>query len=175
MPVSRRRAVKNIIIASGSLITLPFWMTACSNDDATTHLSSFSAGEQKLLSSITDTIIPAGNSIGALSMEVDKFLQKLIDTCYEKDVQDNVKTQLKAIEASAKIQYEKSFDGCSNAQRQELLLKLSVSENKAEKDFFNLMKSETIRGFTTSREVMVKYLHYQVAPGHYYGCVSVKT
>jgi hypothetical protein len=36
------------------------------------------------------------------------------------------------------------------------------------------MKSETIRGFNTSQEVMQDYLHYQVAPGHYYGCIDIK-
>jgi hypothetical protein len=52
-------------------------------------------------------------------------------------------------------------------------LKFSVSENKNEKDFFDLMKAETIRGFNTSREVMLKYLNYKIQPGHYYGCVDV--
>ncbi|MGZ8510088.1 MAG: hypothetical protein ACXWWA_06905, partial [Chitinophagaceae bacterium] len=60
MPVNRRKAVKNILLVSGSIISLPFWMTACSSEDTTTHLSSFSPGEQKLLASIADTIIPAG-------------------------------------------------------------------------------------------------------------------
>ncbi len=174
MLVNRRSAVKNIIIASGTLITLPFWMTACSNDDATTHLSTFSIDDQKLLSSITDTIIPPGNSIGALSMEVDKFLQKLIDNCQEKDVQQNVKTQLKALEGSAIALHKKSFTTCAQAQREELLLKFSVSEKKEEKDFFTLLKTETIRGFNTSKKVMVDFQKYEVAPGHYYGCVNVK-
>ena len=35
------------------------------------------------------------------------------------------------------------------------------------------MKSETIRGFNTSREVMLQYLNYKIVPGHYYGCVDV--
>jgi len=105
---------------------------------------------------------------------VDKFLQKLIDDCYEKPVQDNVKTQLKTLETSAGTIHGKSFAQCTQLQRQDLLLKLSVSANKAEKDFFTLMKSETIRGFNTSKEVMEKYLNYKVAPGHYYGCVDQK-
>jgi hypothetical protein len=172
--MDRRNAVKKIMIASGSLITLPFWMTGCGNADVATHLSSFSVAEQKLLASVTDTIIPAGNSIGALSVGVDKFLQKLIDDCYEKPVQDNVKMQLKALEASAGNIHGKSFAQCTQVQRQDLLLKLSVSANKAEKDFFTLIKSETIRGFNTSKEIMEKYLHYKVAPGHYYGCVDQK-
>jgi hypothetical protein len=54
-------------------------------------------------------------------------------------------------------------------------MKIAASENKDDKDFFDLMKSETIRGFSTSKEVMTKYLKYKVAPGHYHGCVDVKS
>jgi Gluconate 2-dehydrogenase subunit 3 len=172
--MNRRNAVKKIIIASGSLITLPFWMTECGHKDARTHLSSFSPSEQELLAGITDTFIPAGNAIGALSMGVDKFLQKLIDDCYEKDVQDNIKIQLKALDKSARDSHGRPFTACNQLERQKLLLNFYESANKAEKDFFTLVKSETIRGFNTSEEVMLKYLNYQIAPGHYYGCVNVK-
>ncbi len=173
--MDRRNAVKQLVIVSGSLISLPFWMTGCAEGDTTvTHLSSFSITEQELLASITDTIIPAGNAIGAKAVGVDKFLQKLIDDCYEKEVQDNVKAQLKVLEKSANATNSKSFAECTQLQRQELLLKFSTSTNKPEKDFFTLMRSETIRGFNTSQEVMEKYLNYKVAPGHYYGCVDQK-
>jgi len=175
MLVNRRKAVKNMLIASGSIITLPFWMTACSSEDTATHLSSFSTDDQKLLASIADTIIPAGNSIGALSMEVDKFLQKIIDNCYEKAVQDNVKKQLKALSATATTTHSKSFSACDQEQREDLLLKFSVAEIKDEKDFFTLMKAETIRGFNTSKKVMEDFYNYKVVPGHYYGCVDLKS
>ncbi len=156
--MDRRKAIKNLAIVSGGLITLPQWMVSCGVSDTTIHQSSFSIAEQKLLASITDTIIPAGNSIGALSVGVDKFLQKLIDDCYEKDVQDNVKAQLKNLEGSAKATNKRSFSESTQAQREELLLKLSTSTVKQEKDFFDLIKSETIRGFNTSKEVMLDYL-----------------
>ncbi|HET6543922.1 MAG TPA: gluconate 2-dehydrogenase subunit 3 family protein, partial [Chryseolinea sp.] len=66
-----------------------------------------------------------------------------------------------------------SFASCDQTQRQALLTKFSRSEDKNEKDFFTLMKSETIRGFNTSREVMLQYLNYKILPGHYHGCVDV--
>lgn len=172
--MNRRKAIKHLAIVSGGLITLPQWMVSCGISDTNVHQSSFSTAEQEILASVADTIIPAGNAIGALSVEVDKYLQKLIDDCYEKDVQDNVKTQLKGLETSAKATHKKSFTDCTQSQREELLLKLSVSEIKPEKDFFELIKSETIRGFNTSQKVMQKYLGYKIAPGHYYGCVDVK-
>ena len=172
--MDRRKAIKNLAIVSGGLITLPQWMVSCGVSDTTIHQTSFSAAEQKLLASITDTIIPVGNSVGALSVGVDKFLQKLVDDCYEKDAQDNVKAQLKALEVSAKATNQKSFAESTQAQREELLLKLSASGIKEEKDFFDLMKSETMRGFNTSQKVMQEYVGYKVAPGHYYGCIDLK-
>ena len=172
--MDRRKAIKNLAIVSGGLITLPQWMVSCGVSDTTIHQTSFSALEQEILASMTDTIIPAGNSIGALSVGVDKFLQKLIDDCYEKGAQENVKTQLKSLEVAAKTTYKKSFVDCTQAEREELLLKLSTSEKKEEKDFFDLIKSETIRGFNTSQKVMQEYLGYKVAPGHYYGSVEIK-
>ncbi len=170
--MNRRNALKTLAIASGGLITLPFWMGCGTDDKPATHLTSFSFREQKLIAAVTDTIIPAASSVGALSMEVDKFLQKLIDDCYTKEVQDNVKTQLRELEISAKSSHKKSFADSSQSQRQQLLLSFSSSADKQKKDFFDLMKSETIRGFTTSKEVMQKYLNYKIAPGHYFGCVN---
>jgi gluconate 2-dehydrogenase subunit 3-like protein len=177
--MNRRKVLKQLAIAAGGLITLPQWMVSCGISDSNVHTTSFSSTEQQLLASVSDAIIPPGNptaigSIGALSVGVDKYLQKLIDDCYEKDVQENAKLQLNGLEKSAKTKFEKSFAECSQLQRQELFSALSASNVKAEKDFYTLIKSETIRGFNTSQKVMQDYLNYKVAPGHYYGCVDVK-
>lgn len=172
--MDRRNALKTLAIVSGGAITLPQWMVSCGVSDSTIHQTSFSGDEQKILAGIADTIIPAATgSIGALSVGVDKFLQKLIDDCHPKDVRENVKGQLKKIERSAVEANKKSFADCAQKEREALLLKFSTSENKSEKDFFELLKSETIRGFTTSQKVMMEYLGYKVAPGHYYGCIDV--
>lgn len=173
--MNRRHALKSMLVASGSLVVLPSWARSWTVHDVAIHKTSFPVTEQQILASVADTIIPAGDSIGALSVGVDKFLLKLIDACYERDVQDNVKTQLNALDATAQATHQKSFTQCNQLQRQSLLMRLSASSVKSEADFFDLMKSETIRGFTTSQEVMVKYYHYKVAPGHYYGCVDLKS
>jgi hypothetical protein len=170
--MNRRIAVKNLVLASGSLITLPSWMKAF-GADSPTHLSSFSVTEQQMLASVTDTIIPAGNSIGALSVGVDKYFQKLVDDCYEKADQDKVKTGLQRLEESTRAAFGKPFTGCTQQQRQVTLEKWAQSPDQNEKDFFNLMKRETITGFNTSQQVLEGYLHYKVAPGHYYGSVNV--
>ena len=171
--MNRRNALKNLSIVSGSLISLPAWMVSCGISDKDTHHSGFNNTEQKILAAITDTIIPAGTSVGALSVGVDKFLQKLIDDCYEKPVQDNVKKQLAALDRSAGTNHNKSFSECTQQQRKNMLLNFSNSPDKEEKEFFTLMKTETMRGFNTSQKVMEEYLGYKIAPGHYNGCVPV--
>ena len=183
--MNRRNTLKTLAAATGGIagLSLIEWKWHVVEDYL--NPTFFSRKEQEVLTAIADTIIPAGpgkpavdtgepKMIGALSTGTEKYLMKLLERCYEKEVQDNVKIQLAAVEASAEGQFDSSFAGCTQAQREELLMARAASEVKEEKDFFDLMKSETIRGFTTTQEVMVDYLEYKIAPGFYNGCAEVK-
>ena len=172
--MKRRESLKTLLLASGALVSLPAWAQDWHAEDLTGYGSSFSVTEQAVLASVADTIIPAGSAVGAITVGVDLFLQKLLDKCYDAETQQNVKTYLAVLDSEARRAYQQSFPACDQTQRQTLLGRLGRSDNKADKDFFALMKTETIRGFTTSREVMVNYYKYKSAPGHYYGCVDVK-
>ena len=171
--MDRRNSLKQLMLATGSLVALPAWANGWSMTDLAAHPTSFTVAEQELLSGVVDTIIPKGDAIGALSVGVDKFLQRLFDDCYEPEIQENIKKQLLAVDSLAGKLHGRPFTGCGQQQRQALLISLSESKQKEEKEFFDLVKSETIRGFRTSREVMVDYHGYKVVPGHYYGCVDV--
>jgi len=162
------------MVLSSGLISLPAWANGWRVSDLTISASTFATSEQEILTAVVDTIIPQGNSIGAIAVGVDKFLQKLLSDCYDTATQDNVKKQLNHLEAMSVTAYGKSFASADQFQRQELLLKMA-SDEKDKKDFFNLMKSETIRGFNTSKEVLGDHLKYKVVPGHYKGCVDVNT
>ncbi len=170
--MNRRRTLKKLMMASGGLVALPAWASEWSVNEIV-FPPIFSATVQDILSSVADTIIPAGDDIGALTVGVDKFLQKLFSDCYEQSVQDNIKIQLNDLEKSSQEAYSKSFTACDQLQRETLLMARSTSEDQAENDFFKLLKSETIRGFRTSKKVMTEYHNYVVAPGHFHGCVDV--
>jgi hypothetical protein len=172
--LNRRDSIKRLALASGALIALPAWAKEWSAEDLVITGNIFNATEHAVLTAATDTIIPGGNAIGAVTVGVDKFLQRLFSDCYEKEVQDNIKVQLTQLDKNSQLAFGKTFAEASQAQREELLLKLSASDTKEEKDFFNLLKSETIRGFNTSREVLMGYLNFKPVPGHYHGCVDVK-
>lgn len=174
----RRQVIKSLVFAAGGLISLPFWMTACRISDKNTHLSSFSVAEQETLAALVDAIIPASATpgekpIGAILLGVDKYVQKMLDDCYEQPVQDNVKKQLAFLDESAHKLYGNGFAHSGVKGRQKVITMGLSSPDKDEKDFFTLIKEETIRGFSTSQRVMEEYQHYQVAPGHYDGCYPI--
>ena len=172
--MNRRNYIKNLALLSSGLISLPAWADGWQAATLTLPPSLFAATEQEILTAVVDTIIPQGNSIGALSVGVDTFLQKLLADCYDGATQDNVKKQLNYLETQAQTSFGKSFTSADQPQRQELLLAMA-SDEKDKKDFFNLMKSETIRGFNTSKEVLGDHLKYKVVPGHYKGCVEINS
>lgn len=171
--MDRLEALKTLALASGALVTLPSWAMGWNDRNLLSYSSDFTPDEQALIANIADTIIPENDSIGALSVGVDKFLIRLIDQCYEDDVKKNVKTRLKALNGLALNTSGDPFGACRQQKREELLLTFSNSADEADKNFFNLMKSETIRGFRTSQVVMEDYLGYQVIPDYYNGFVDV--
>jgi hypothetical protein len=173
--MDRRRALTNIALAAGSIITLPSWMHAAEVNCPREHATSFNRLQQQTLAAVADTIIPGGSSVGALAVGVDKFLQKIFDDCYEADVQKNIKMQLESLERLAKIRCGDNFSACSQPQRLTMLQELRQSKHTNEKEFIELIRKETIRGYTTSQKVMQDLLGYEVAPGRYNGCVPVKS
>ena len=178
--MNRRDSIKNIAAGTIGLAAFSYFLsckdsTGSSDTSVAEESTFFTSTEKNTLTSIADTIIPAGTSIGALSVGTDKFMERLFEKCYEKEVQDNIKTQFAVLDEKAQQAHGSVFAKCNQKQREDLLLAFSTSENEKEKDFFELMKAETIRGFSTSKEVMVKYLNYEIAPGRYHGCVDVKT
>ncbi|MEO5979404.1 MAG: gluconate 2-dehydrogenase subunit 3 family protein [Chryseolinea sp.] len=171
--MDRRTSLRTLAAATVSLVALPSWANAWTANNIAASPAFLSVGQQEILASITDTIIPEGNSIGALSVGVDKFVQRLLENCYETNVQENVKKQLAALDAAAVSAGQTTFVTADQTSRMNLLLKFAASQVTEEKDFFDLMKAETIRGFNTSKEVMMGHLKYKMVPGHYYGCVDI--
>lgn len=174
--MDRRKSLKIIGGSVAGIAGLVFADWKWQIVDRLTHAGFFSFEEEQLISAIADTFIPAGlppklptadaEPIGALSTGTDQFLIKLFEKCYEKEDQNLIKTQLKALKKSG-------FEDLSQEEREKALLSLKISENEEEKKFYDLMRSNTVMGFTTVKEVMADYRGYQVAPGFYHGCADV--
>lgn len=174
--MERRKSLKIIGGSVAGIAGLVFADWKWQIVDRFTHAGFFSFDEEQLISAIADTFIPAGlppkvptpdaPPIGALSTGTDQFLIKLFEHCYEKEDQDLIKAQLKSLKKSG-------FEDLSQEEKEEALMALKASEKEDEKKFYDLMRSNTVMGFTTVKEVMADYRGYQVAPGFYHGCVDV--
>lgn len=162
-------------MASAGMVALPSWANDWSPHGLGPGVSAsfLSAEESATLSSVADTIIPAGDEIGALDVGVDIYLVKLFSDCYEPETQDKIKLQLAGLEAGASETFSRPFAECTQAEREGLFLSLAASEDPGKTEFFELLKGETIRGFLTSRQVLRDYYDYVVAPGYYHGCVNI--
>ncbi len=173
--MDRRDSIRRLLWASGTIMALPAWAQGWQIEDVASFTHSFSPNQSELLSSVVDTIIPSStDGVGGLSVGVDEFLKKLLEECYEKEVNENVMLQLDKLQEKAQGIYGRSFDACLPVERASLLLAFEASEDEAEHSFFTLIKLETIRGFRTSRQVMTRYHKYRVAPGFYDGCKNVE-
>jgi len=140
--------------------------------DRLTHAGFFTYDQEHLITSLAETLIPegvAGSStaapIGALSTGTDQFLIKFFEKCLEKEEHEILIQELKALE-------KRGFAALPKQEREAILGEYSKTENENQKKFYELIRANTIFGFTTARAVMVDHLGYQVAPGFYNGCVE---
>ncbi len=171
--MKRRLLLKSLSVSVGTLLVMPAWANNWTLQSVSIQTTILNLEQSNLLAEIVSSIIPEGKIQGAKSLGVPVFIEKMIKDCYEKNVQDDFKKGLENVEAISKSAYNQVFTSLPLSQKEELLKKMEVSTDAKQKEFYALVKNLTIQGYTTSEYVMVNYLKYEMAPGHYYGCVNV--
>lgn len=173
----RRKSIKNMALLAGGLIALPAWAKGWTVERLPSLVAApLPLAEGNTLALIIEAIIPESGSIkGATAVGVPAFIHTMLADCYEKKVQDNVQKGLAKVESTAQSKHQQAFSALTMAQKQAILLDAEKSEDKDYKDFYSLVKNLAIQGYTTSEYVMTTFLQYEMVPGHYHGCVSVKS
>lgn len=171
--MQRRNAIKSISAGFGAMIALPAWANAWNENYIVITNSVFTKLEESILAEVVATIIPEGSIPGAKSLGVPTYINKIVTDCYEPKAQSDFKTGLENVEKIAQSIHSKSFEACDNSQRLSVLRAMENSGNASKKAFFSQIKNITIQGYTTRETILVDHLKYVMAPGHYYGCVSV--
>lgn len=171
--MERRSVLKTMAVAAGGLISLPAWANGWTSETVRPTYKLLSRSQSDLLADIAETIIPATDTPGAKALNVHQFVQKIVTDCLDKPAQETFRNGLTTVEEQAQKTFGKSFAEGDTAQRTALLTQLSKSTEPAQKDFYSTVKGLTIRGYMNSEYVMTNLTHYQMVPGHYYGCVPV--
>ncbi len=179
--MNRRHAIKSLATSFGALLTMPAWASSWNLQSVKLETPFLSAALEDLLTDIVSTIIPEGEKPGAKSLGVPAFIQKIVVDCYEKPAQDEFKTGLDNVEKKAQQTHNQSFMALTTLQKIEILrghpetveTEIISPEDQKQKAFFTQLKNLTIQAYTSSEYVLVNHYKYEMAPGHYYGCVPV--
>jgi hypothetical protein len=171
--MKRRSAVKNLAMAFTGLVTLPAWASGWTSDSIS-QVASLPLPDENLLAEIVETIIPETQTPGAKSLKVHQFVMRMVTDCFGEQAQADLEQGLKQTNLVAEQIYKKSFMASDAAQRTEVLTQMSNSTDPTARQFVQIIKNLTIRGYLNSEYVMVNLLDYKMAPGFYNGCVPVK-
>ncbi len=169
----RRSALKNLM-ALGGLVSLPAWASRWT-PESIGRVATLSVSEEELLAEIVETIIPETNTPGAKSLKVHHFVMRMIKDCSGEAAQANLTQGLVLTDQLAKQVHSQAFVACDVKQRTQLLTNMSQSTDLVAKQFVEMVKNLTIRGYQNSEYVMVNILGYNMAPGFYHGCVPVQS
>jgi hypothetical protein len=169
--MQRRASLKLLTTLSSSLLILPSWSYNWNRTELKVS-SIFSSKERKLLASLVDTYLPRTKTIGGLDVGVNTFIDKLFSECYEKESQAKIQLFLKSLDNISKTKFQKKFIDLAAIDRKNILMELKNIPSEDSKTM-DKIKSEIVRGFNTSEIVMTQYHGYEVAPGHFHGCVDV--
>ena len=165
--ISRRQWVKGMALAS--LGTLAFHSNAHANPIA------LALSEEQTLHLLMGTIIPESSIPGAIRLGVPTFVRTMLQDCYEKPAQDQMKTVLGNVPSWFQDGFKKSIDQATEAEKEQFVFQMEKGKfgDVATKSISTL-KALTIQGYMSTEYVMTEHLHYQMAPGFWNPCVPVK-
>jgi hypothetical protein len=130
----------------------------------------WSEDEEKLLTLIGDTIIPASaDSPGAGAVGIGRFVIVQATECYATGAAETLRRGMKEIQGESEKQFSQTFVALSGAQREKVLV---AYEARAAAPW-RLIKELTLLGYFTSEAGATQALRYLPVPGGYKGSLKL--
>jgi len=130
----------------------------------------WSEADEKLLTLIGDTIIPASaNSPGAGSVGIGRFVIVQAADCFAAGAVEMLRRGLQEIEAEGLHQFSQTFSTLSVTQREKVL----VAYEARAAGPWRLIKELTLLGYFTSEAGATQALRYLPVPGGYKGSLKL--
>ena len=168
--MKRRSAIRNLVVITGGFMLLPSCKSTPGKSSISLKNFNINADQENLLAEIASSIIPATHIRGAKEVGAHLFVLKMVDDMYEKEVQQNFITGLDYLEMDVKKEFNQSFEKCSEAQKQKVLLDIESKKGYSKEvlDFFAIMKQRTVEGYLNSKYVMTNVIKYEFIPTQKY-------
>ena len=176
--MTRRDAVKTAsMLLGGALVSSSALLSACkadsrSGNNDTMPSGALSAGDQALLESVADTILPdSPSSPGAKAAGAGAAMAVLLTDVYDAAARKRATDGLAAIRARSP-----QFVSLSQSDREALLRTIDAEAKTAgSTHWFHLLHELSVQAYFSSEIGTTKALRYVREPGRFDGCVQMTT
>lgn len=192
--MNRREALQRSALVLGYAISAPLAaavLNGCKAKPELTFVPKFLNEDlARLVSAISETILPKTDTPGAIEAGVPGFIDDILSTVYSSEQQNNFIDGITAFAVESNAALGKDFVDASSEEQLNFVRKkneelLSGSGGPASegwwaagagksKPFFLELKELTITGFFTSETGATQTLQYNQVPGPFKGCVPLE-
>lgn len=196
--MDRRTALRNISLGTGYLVssgTILGILNSCKEAPETWQPSYLTKEEGKMITLLSDLILPASETPGALDVNVPQFIDKMYKDIETEENQTLFKRGANLFSEEFKMEYGKDIMKAEPAEVEKLLSKyFNLSEKEESKvkslmskaitevapadldsyemyKFLMAVRYYTLFGYFTSEKVGEEILSYDPVPGVYQGCI----
>ncbi len=177
--INRRLAVRHLTILAGAAALLPGCLSHSREEQAASyplrHVA-MSAGQEKLLAEVCETLIPKTTTPGAKDLSLPLYVLKMLDDCTPAKDQQTFMTGLGKFDEAARKQLGQSFEASTAARRVALLQRIDQQPQAFAEEvvaFYRAARQLAIDGYTGSKYFMTKQVVYELIPGRYDGYFPV--
>ncbi len=146
MPVNRRELLR-AAIGSGAGVALIGLQRAClaaADLDASPQNVVLNESQREILAAISECIIPATDTPGALEAGVPQFVELILSDWHTAEERQPVLEGMARLDADCRAAYGKGFAACSTAEQAKALAAVEGST------MFAMLKSLVVNGYFTS-------------------------
>lgn len=176
--IDRKEAIKRTAMLMGGVVFAPTILgvlKGCTPSSGTWRPELFNRAQAAVVTALSDTIIPAGETDGAVDVGVPGFIESMVNNIYTDEQRDMFLENLDAWDEKCKNETGSSFADLSADDQFEFASvenRLAIENEQFEgPQFFLVFKELTMVGFFTSEVGATQVLRYESVPGVYQSCI----
>ena len=132
--MDRRELLKMIALVTGSaFIGGEFLLSGCKSNDAQLGGLTFTKDDIAFLDEVGETILPATKSPGAKAAEIGKYMEIMVNDCYDEIDQKTFHEGIKQLDDASEKMFKTSFMKATPQQRHDLLVSLDKEAKEYQK------------------------------------------
>jgi gluconate 2-dehydrogenase gamma chain len=176
--IDRKEAIKRTAMLMGGVVFAPTILgvlKGCTASTDTWRPELFNRQQAALVTALSQTIIPAGDTPGAADVGVPGFIESMVKDIYTEEQSEMFLENLESFNDRCKSETGSSFADLNDEEQFEFASLENVnaieSESAEGPQFFLVFKELTMVGFFTSEVGATQVLRYEDVPGIYEGCI----